>query len=51
MVLFVFMLRLNQEGMATQVVSADLALYLGSKLKLEQEEGLKGILKVYLSPL
>ena len=38
------MLRLNPEGLATQVIRADLALYLGSKLKLEQEEGLKGVL-------
>ena len=36
------MLRLNLERLATQVVRADRALYLGSKLKLEQEEGLKG---------
>ena len=42
------MLRLNLERLATQVVRADLTLYLGSKLKLEQEEGLKGDLKVYL---
>ena len=38
------MLRLNPERLDTQVVSADLALYLGSKLKLEQKEGLKGVL-------
>ena len=37
-----FMLRLNPMRLASQVVEADLALYLGSKLKLEQEEGLKG---------
>ena len=42
------MLRLNPERLATQVVRADLASYLGSKLKLEQEVGLKGGLKVYL---
>ena len=36
------MLRLNPERLVTQVVGADLASYLGSKLKLEQEEGLKG---------
>ena len=38
------MLRLNPEWLDTQVVRADLALYLGSKLKLEQEENLKGVL-------
>ena len=44
------MLRLNQERlvtqviMVTQVIRADLSLYLGSKLKLEKEEGLKGVL-------
>ena len=38
------MLRLSLERLATQVKSADLASYLGSKLKLEQEEGLKGVL-------
>ena len=37
------MLRLNLERLATQVVRADLGLYLGSKLKLEQEEGLTGV--------
>ena len=37
------MLRLNPERLATQVVRADPALYLRSKLKLEQEEGLKGV--------
>ena len=37
------MLRLNPERLDTQVVKADLALHLGSKLKLEQEEGLKGV--------
>ena len=37
------MLPLNPEKLATQVVRADLASYLGSKLKLEQEEGLKGV--------
>ena len=42
------MLRLNPERLATQDVKADLASYLGSKLKLEQEEGLRGDLKVYL---
>ena len=36
------MLCLNPERLDTQDVRADLALYLGSKLKLEQEEGLKG---------
>ena len=36
------MLRLNPDRLDTQGVMADLALYLGSKLKLEQEEGLKG---------
>ena len=35
------MLRLNPERLASQDVEADLALYLGTKLKLEQEEGLK----------
>ena len=38
------MLCLNPERLDTQVVKADLALYLVSKLKLEQEEGLKGVL-------
>ena len=38
------MMCLNPERLDTQVVKADLALYLGSKLKLEQEEGLKGVL-------
>ena len=38
------MLRLNLEGLATQVVRADLASYLGPKLKLEEEKGLKGVL-------
>ena len=38
------MLRLNRSRLVTQVVRADLASYLGSKLKLEQEEGLKGVL-------
>ena len=38
------MLRLNLERFAVQVVEADPALYLGSKLKQEQEEGLKGVL-------
>ena len=41
------MLRLNPDGLDTQVERADLALYLGSKLKLEQEEGLKVKLEVY----
>ena len=45
------MLRLNPEGLATQVVRADLASYLRYKLKLEQEEDLKGILKDYLFTL
>ena len=35
------MLRLNLERLAIQVVRADMASYLRSKLKLEQEEGLK----------
>ena len=38
------MLRLNPKRLATQVVRADLASYLGYKLKLEQEEGLTGVL-------
>ena len=38
-----YMLRLNPERLVTQVVRADLASYFGSKLKLEQEEGLKGV--------
>ena len=38
------MLCLNPERLATQVVRADLALYTRSKLKLEQEEGLKCVL-------
>ena len=45
------MLGLNLEGLATRVVRADLASYLGSKLKLKQEDGLKGNLKVYLFTL
>ena len=35
------MLRLNLNRWDTQVVKADTALYSGSKLKLEQEEGLQ----------
>ena len=38
---YTLMLRLNPDRLDTQGVMADLALYLGSKLKLEQEEGLK----------
>ena len=34
----------TQVIMVTQVIRADLSLYLGSKLKLEKEEGLKGVL-------
>ena len=45
------MLRLNPEELATQVIRADLASYLGSKLKLEQEEGLKDVLKINLYTL
>ena len=45
----VFMLRLNPKGLATQVIRADLALYLGSKLKLEQEEGLKVCLSYFIT--
>ena len=33
---------LEPGGQDTQDIRADLALYLGSKLKLKQEEGLKG---------
>ena len=40
------MLCLNPERLATQVIMADLALYLGSELKLEQEEGLTGVLVI-----
>ena len=38
------MFRLKPERRSAQVVEADLALYIGSKLKLEQGEGLKGVL-------
>ena len=40
----ILMLRLNPGRLDTQGVRADLALYLGSKLKLEQEEGLTCVL-------
>ena len=38
---------LEPGGCDTQDVRADLALYLGSKLKLKQEEGLNVKLEVY----
>ena len=41
-----YMLRMNPKGWML-VVRADLALYLGSKLKLKQEEGLNVKPEVY----
>ena len=44
------MLRLNPVRLATQGVRADLALYLGFKLKLEQEESPKCVLGISFLP-
>ena len=45
------MLCLNPERLDTQVVRADLTLYLGSRLMLEQEEGLKVCLSYFITQI
>ena len=44
LVKLIVMLHLKPERLSAQVVRSDSALYIGSKLKLEQEEGLTGVL-------